>query len=301
MIAERVAGPTDIESEWSRPLGGPAVLRIVLGDRLRNLREARGVTREQAGKAVQAGHSRIGRLELGRVAAEYREVAALLTLYGVTDEKEREAVLGLARDAGLPGWWHRYGDVLPGWFDVYVGLEEAASEIRTYEVQFVPGLLQTEEYARAVALLMHVREPEEKIARRVDLRMARQRLLTRPDGPRLRFLLDEAALRRPLGGRRVLRAQLEHLVEMCELPGVTIQVVPFDADRPTAAGCPFTLLRFAEPALPEVVYLEQLTSALYLDKPDDVRGYTQIMDDLCAAAGPAADTPGVLHEIIAEI
>ncbi|WP_233510152.1 helix-turn-helix domain-containing protein [Actinomadura craniellae] len=273
----------------------------MLGGQLRRLREARGMSREEAGQAIRVSRSEIGRVELGHVRVGRREVSELLTLYGIDDERERASVLDLVRQGGVPGWWHQYGDVLPDWFETYVGLEEAADTIRTYEVQFVPGLLQHEDYARAVALLMFAQEPTENVDRRVALRMARQRLLTRPDGPQLQCVVDEAALRRPLGGRRVLRAQLEHLIEVCALPNVTLQIVPFDADIPMAVGCPFTILRFAEPALPDVVYLEQLTSALYLDAPADVADYTHIMGNLKKAAHPPSDTRSILHNFLAEL
>ena len=185
---------------------GPTVLRMLLGSQLRRLREAKGVTREAAGWEIRASESKISRMELGRVGFKERDVADLLTLYGVIAEEERAALLALARQANNPGWWHRYGDVLPSWFQAYLGLEAAAALIRTYELQFVPGLLQTRDYARAVVLLGHGRAPAEEIERRVDLRMARQALLTRPDPPQLWAVVDEAALRRPIGSPDIMRA-----------------------------------------------------------------------------------------------
>ncbi len=186
----------------AEPSAGPTVLRILLGSQLRQLREDRGVTREDAGYAIRASESKISRMELGRVGFKERDVADLLSLYGVADEHERTALLSLAQEANAPGWWHRYGDVLPGWFQSYVGLEAAASLIRTYEVQFVPGLLQTEDYARAVILLGHAGESAEEIERRVDLRMTRQKLLARR---RRRRCLHDPALRRPGPARRGVR------------------------------------------------------------------------------------------------
>ncbi|MGH3926320.1 MAG: helix-turn-helix domain-containing protein, partial [Pseudonocardiaceae bacterium] len=195
-----------------KPGGGPTVLRILLGAQLRRLREAMGLTREAAGYTIRASESKMSRLELGRVSFKERDVADLLILYGVTDADERDSLLSLARQANEPGWWHRYSDLLPSWFQAYVGLEEAASRIRTYEVQLVPGLLQTEEYARAVtAQGLETKSPEE-VDRWVSLRMRRQRLLTRAGAPRLWAVVDEAALRRPIGGRDVMRGQLEHLI-----------------------------------------------------------------------------------------
>lgn len=283
------------------PQAGPTVLRILLGGQLRRLREARQITRSEAGHAIRASDSKISRLELGRVAFKERDVCDLLTLYGVIDEDERELFKSLGRQANKPGWWHKYGDIMPSWFELYVGLEEAASLVRTYEVQFVPGLLQTSDYAREVTLLGHSEVAPTEITRRVELRMTRKQRLTAPGGPRIWAVVDEAVLRRPLGGSEVMRAQLEHLAEMAALPNVTLQVVPFDRGGHAAAGGPFTILRFAEPDLPDVVYLEQLSSALYLDDRDDVDGYMAVMDRLCVEAASVGDSILMLDEIIKEM
>src|SRR3982751_1082182 len=200
--------------------GGPTVLRILLGAQLRGLREAKGVSREDAGWEIRASESKISRMELGRVGFKERDVADLLTLYGVHDPEERDALLTLAREANTPGWWHRYSDLLPTWFQSYLGLEAAAALIRTYEVQFVPGLLQTEEYARAVILLGHPRADTEEIERRVRLRMARQQIHRRADPPQLWAVVDEGALRRPIGGTAVMRGQLEALIDATRQPRV---------------------------------------------------------------------------------
>jgi len=265
----------------------PTVLRILLGAYLRRLREAKRISLEDAGHVIRASASKISRLETGRVGFKDRDIADLLTFYGVTDEKDRTAWRGLASRANSPGWWHDFADVVPSWFDAYVGLEEAASQIHAYEVQFVPGLLQTEEYARGVIMLGYSHPKE--ITRRVNLRMARQSVLDRPDPPSLNMVLDEAILLRPIGGSRTLRAQLKHLVEMSQRPNVTIQIIPFEAGGHAAAGGAFSLMSFAEDDLPDVVYVEQLTSARYLDKPDLVDGYVAVMQRLCAdALTPAA-------------
>jgi uncharacterized protein DUF5753/helix-turn-helix protein len=290
-----------LRSMFAPPRGGPTVLRILLGSQLRQLREVSDITREDAGYAIRSSGSKISRLELGRVGFKERDVGDLLTLYGVTDEGERAQLLSLARQANEPGWWHQYSDVLPSWFEVYVGLEEAAQRIRAYEVQFVPGLLQTDGYAQAVTLLGHPDASDEELERRVALRMTRQRLLTAPEAPHLWAVVDEAVLRRPLGGQAVMRAQLRHLIEITEAPNVTLQVVPFDRGGHAAAGGPFSILRFAEPDLPDVVYLEQLTSALYLDKREDVDRYLAVMERLCLEAGPISSTPGALKRILDEI
>ncbi len=277
---------------------GPTALRIALGVQLRRLREARGLTTGQAAEAIRATHSKISRLERGRSAARQRDVADLLDRYGVTGAAEREEVLALARQAGTPGWWQGYSDVLPRWFELYVGLEKAASVIRAYEVQFVHGLLQTEEYARAVILIAHERAPAEEIERRVGVRMRRQEVLVAAGAPQVWAVLDEAALRRAPGGRAVLRAQLAHLLALADLPNVTVQIVPFDAGPHAAAGGPFTILRFPDPVLPDVVYLEQLNSALYLDQPDDVIDYLTVMDQLCVQAKTGAASKDMLHALL---
>jgi transcriptional regulator with XRE-family HTH domain len=273
------------------------VLRIVLGTHLRRLREACGVTREQAGDAIRGSHAKISRLELGRVGAKERDIADLLTLYQVTDEALREQFLSLARQSNTPGWWQKYSDVLPSWFETLIGLEEAAAMIRTYEVQFVPGLLQTPEYARACVRLGNPRATDRQVERRVELRMERQKLLYKPHAPKLWAVIDEAALRRPLGGTEVMRAQIRHLREMAELPNVTLQIAPFRIGGLSAAGGPVTILRFTEPDLPDIVYLEQLNSALYLDKREEVEDYLAVMDSLCATAEPHGKTPDILDHL----
>jgi transcriptional regulator with XRE-family HTH domain len=285
-----------------RPLvgarSGPMALRIALGAHLRRLREASHITPSQAGEAIRATHSKISRLERGRSGAKQRDVADLLTLYGVTDEAKREELLDLARQASTPGWWQQYNDILPRWFELYVGLERAASIIRTYELQFVHGLLQTEDYARAVILIANAHASAEEIDRRVSVRMKRQQLLTQPDAPELWTVLDEAVLRRPPGGPGVMRAQLEHLLELTGLPNVTLQIVPFSVGPHAAAGGPFTILRFPEPDLPDLVYLEQLNSAQYLDHPDDVINYVTVMDQLCVQAETGTASKDMLRALL---
>ncbi|KAB1139297.1 helix-turn-helix domain-containing protein [Micromonospora sp. DT46] len=283
------------------PGTGPTVLRMLLGAQLRRLRESSGVTREGAGWEIRASESKISRMELGRVGFKERDVADLLTLYGVTASEEREALLKLARDANSPGWWHRYGDVLPNWFQSYLGLEAAAALIRSYEVQFVPGLLQTREYARAVVLLGHGRAAPAEIERRVALRMQRQRLLHRENPPQLWAVVDEAALRRPIGGPRVMREQVAALIEATKSPNIRLQVIPFAAGGHAAAGGAFTILRFGDRELPDIVYIEQLTSALYLDKRDDLDYYAVAMERLCVEAEPPERTPEILGAILDDL
>ncbi|PNE38001.1 MULTISPECIES: helix-turn-helix domain-containing protein [Streptomyces] len=297
MSAAQPSSDPSLRRYLDRPRGGPTVLRIVLGTQLRRLREAAGITREAAGDAIRASHAKISRLELGRVSCKERDVADLLTLYDVTDSTARATFLALARRTGKPGWWHQFSDVLPSWFETHLGLESAASVIRTYEVQFVPGLLQTPEYARAVARLGNPGATPEETEQRVGLRMERQRLLTLTDAPRLWAIIDEACLRRPLGGPEVMASQVRHLLEMARLPNITLQVAPFTLGGLAAAGGPITILRFLEPDLPDIVYLEQLTSALYLDKRDDVDHYLAVMDRLSAQAESPRNSLAMLERM----
>lgn len=273
------------------PGGGPTVLRMMLGAQLRRLRDQAGVTREAAGHHIRGSHAKISRLELGRVGFKERDVVDLLALYGVTAPDEREPLLALARRANEPGWWHQYSDLLPSWFETYMGLEQAATQLRTYEPQFVPGLLQTPGMARAVAQLGHAAMPAGELGRRVDLRTRRQEILDRPTPPTLWAVIDEAALRRAPGGRAVMREQVDHLIERASRPNVVVQIVPFEVGGHAAAGGPFSILRFArESEVPDVVYLEQLTSALYLDKRTDVDDYLATMELLCVQALQPKDT-----------
>jgi transcriptional regulator with XRE-family HTH domain len=288
-------------SQEEAPQSGPTVLRILLGAQLRRLREGKGISREDAGWEIRASGSKISRMELGRVSFKERDVADLLSMYGVVDSRERDALLGLARQANNPGWWHHFGDILPNWFQSYLGLEAAASLIRTYEIQFVPGLLQTPEYARAVILLGHSGADSAEIDRRVELRNQRQAILNRPEPPQLWAVIDEAVLRRPIGGTEVMRKQIEALIEASKLPNVRLQIIPFNAGGHAAAGGPFAILRFPESELPDVVYVEQLTSAIYLDKRDDVDHYAIAMERVCIDAEPPSHTPDILEKLLNEV
>ncbi|MDQ0386328.1 transcriptional regulator with XRE-family HTH domain [Streptomyces sp. DSM 42143] len=265
---------------------GSVVRRMLLGSQLRRLRETRGITREAAGYSIRASESKISRMELGRVSFKTRDVEDLLTLYGITDEQERNSLLSLAKEANVAGWWHSYSDVLPSWFPTYVGLEGAASLIRVYEVQFVHGLLQTAEYARAVVRRGMKGAGEADVERRVALRLERQKHLVAENAPEFHIVLDEAALRRPYGDREVMRGQLQHLIEMSERPNIRLQVMPFGFGGHSGESGAFTILSFPESDLSDVVYLEQLTSALYLDKHEDVTQYETALKEL------QQDSPG---------
>jgi transcriptional regulator with XRE-family HTH domain len=278
--------------------GSPTVLRMLLGSQLRKLREAKGISREEAGYLIRASESKISRMELGRVSFKQRDVIDLLEMYGVDDNDARAALVRLARDANSPGWWHKYSDVLPDWFSVFVGLEEAASLLRVYEVQFIPGLLQTADYTRAIVERGQPAATADEIERRVALRAARQEMLAKPGAPRLWAVLDEAALRRPIGGPAVMRHQIERLIAATEEPNITVQVVPFDSGGHAAEGGAFTILRFPEAELPDVVYVEQLTSALYLDKREDVEKYGEAMDQLSVESEPPERTADMLRRIM---
>jgi hypothetical protein len=284
----------------AQPGGGPTVRRMLVGSQLRRLRMQRGLTREQAGEAIRASEWKIHRLENGQVGFKERDLVDLLDLYGVTDAVEIASLITLAREASQPGWWQQYGDVLAAWFRAYVDLESAASLIRCYEGQLVPGLLQTEDYARSV-IRGALEDGPEETERRVGLRMARQTLLGRPDAPRLWVVLDEAALRRPVGGRKVMRAQLRRLIQATEMPNVILQVIRMQAGAHPAMVGAFSILRFADPDLPDVVYVEHLTNALYLDKREDVERYLHVMEAISVRAEAPGRTAEILDEIVREV
>jgi hypothetical protein len=278
--------------------GGPTVRRMLVGAQLRRLRTEADVSPEQAGEAIRASAWKIYRLENGQVGFKERDLMDLLRRYGVTDPDEVATVVTLAREANAPGWWHPYGDLLPQWFRAYVDLESAASLIRTYEGQLVPGLLQTEDYMRAVIAEALLNDAPEEAERRVALRLQRQRLLERAAGPRLWVVVDEAALRRTVGSAEVMRAQLERLVEAAKLPNVTLQVLAFSAGAHPAMVSAFSLLRFGDQQLPDVVYVEHLTNALYLDRREDVERYLQVMESLCVRSQPREQTVEILTAML---
>ena len=273
---------------------------MILGNQLHRFRDAAGISPEQAGDEIRASRSKISRMENGRVRFKERDVSDLLTLYGVTDQETRAAMVSLARQANAPGWWHRYGNVTADWFESYLGLEAAASVIRTFDLQFVHGLFQTEAYARAVTLLGHMSAPPDEVDRRVSLRLKRQELLTGPEPPHVWSIIDEGALRRPIGGPAVMRGQLKRLIEVSAMRNVTIQALPFGLGGHAAAGGAFTVLRFSESDVPDVVYIEQLTSAIYLDKREDVDHYMEVLSNLSTVALTPARTTRFLNEITRE-
>jgi hypothetical protein len=275
-------------------------LRIVLGAQLRRLREGAEISRADAGYSIRGSESKISRLELGRVSLKERDVADLLTMYGVSDEQERAAFLDMVKRSNEPGWWHRFTDLMPDWFQDYVGLEEGASRILTYELQFVPGLMQTEDYARAIASHGRPELAGRDVERRVALRMQRQKSLARPGAPRLWSVIDESVLHRPIGGRDVMLAQIEHLINLTRQPQVTLQVVSYRMSGYAAEG-PFTMLRFTEPELPDLVYIEHLAGALYLDKSGEIELYSRVFDRLTVDAETPSNTRQMLMKIRADL
>jgi hypothetical protein len=281
--------------------GGPTVQRMLVGAKLRRLRTDLGLSREEAGEAIRASEWKIHRLENGQVGFKERDLVDLLARYRVADPDEVEELLAMAREANAPGWWQRYTDVLPQWFRAYVDLESAATLIRTYEGQLVPGLLQTDDYMRAVIHGAHLDESVEEVGRRVRLRMARQTLLTGEHAPRLWAVVDEAALRRPVGGREVMRGQVERLIEAAKLPNVTLQVLGFDSGAHPGMVGSFSVLRFPDQELPDVVYLEHLTSASYLSKPEEVDRYLHVMESICVRAAPPERTVELLGKILDDL
>jgi transcriptional regulator with XRE-family HTH domain len=276
------------------------VLRMLLGTQLRKLREAAKISPEDAGAEIRATRSKISRMETGRVGFKTRDIADLLALYGVTDEQLLSRFLTLAKQANRPDWWTKYGDILPDWLEAYLGLEAAAATIRSFELQFVHGLFQTEDYARAVTLLGHRSASPDEIEQRVALRLKRQNLLTRVRAPKIWSIVDEAVLRRPVGGPVVMRAQLHHLIQVAAMPDVTLQVVPFARGGHAGAGGSFTILRFAEQDLPDVVYIEQLTGAGYLEQRADVEHYLEVVDQLSGAALTPAATSLFVEQVVKE-
>ncbi|MFE0176459.1 helix-turn-helix domain-containing protein [Streptomyces sp. NPDC059002] len=285
----------------SEPRSAPTVGQVVLGRRLQDLRERAGLKREEAAKILRVAPATVRRMETAEVALKIPYLQLLLKSYGIADD-EAEAFVTLAEEANKPGWWQRFHDILPGWFSMYVSLEGAASLIRSYEPHFVPGLLQTEEYARGVMRSGAIGQTRPAdIERYVALRMERQSLLTREDAPRLWVVMDETALRRPVGGPDVMREQLDRLLEATELPHVTLQVAPFASGPHPGTYGPFVLFRFAMAELPDMVYSEYLTGAVYLDARTEVATHLEVMDRMAAQAATAQRTKDILRDVRKEL
>ncbi|MFF4685289.1 helix-turn-helix domain-containing protein [Streptomyces sp. NPDC001307] len=288
------------ETEWG---GAPSVLRMILGRQLEELRIRAGLSYAEAGAAIGVSHSTIRRMEAAKVARlRLADAEKLLQVYGVADRDEIDTFLKSVREANKRGWWHTYRDVMPDWFAAYLSLEQAALQIRAYENQFVHGLLQTEDYARALLGAENPHVSAEATERRVALRMRRQELLARESPPRVWVVMDETALRWPVGGPEVMRAQIDHLVEVNRLPQVTLQLMPFaNGPHPAMRAGAYHLFRFRARELPDIVYLNGLVGAVYLDKADDVVVYREALDRLGAQAAPARKTEALLATIRREL
>ncbi|MBW8737270.1 MAG: helix-turn-helix domain-containing protein [Streptomyces turgidiscabies] len=275
----------------------PTVGQVVLGRRLQELREAAGLKREEAARVLRVASATVRRMEMAEVSLKIPYVHVLLTAYGVPED-EVAMFVDLTEEANEPGWWQRFSDVLPDWFSMHVSLEGSARLIRSYEPHFVPGLLQTPEYARAVMEAGTIGHTgPEAVERHVSLRMARQKLLTREHPPHLWVIIDETVLRRPVSiDGKVMRDQLDRLLDASESGHVTIQVAEFRDGPHPGTSAPFELFRFAEPELPDMVYTEYLTGALYLDSRREVASHLEVLDHMTAGAASAQRT----KEIIAE-
>jgi transcriptional regulator with XRE-family HTH domain len=275
----------------ARPAGAaPTVLRVVLGKRLQDLRERAGLSYEQAAHALDVTHATIRRMEKAEVGLRLPYVEKLLQVYGIADPLEVERFLDLVKEANRPGWWHRFRDVLPDWFSAFVSLEGSAVLIRAYEPHYIPGLLQTDDYAHAVLRAGRPQASQAEIDRSVALRRERQALLTREEPPLLWVVMDETVLRRPIGGAGVMRAQISRLIEACDMPQIRLQVLPFSLGPHPAMYGPFHIFRFAQPELPDVAYVESLVGAIYLDERNDVSAFREALDRMSAQAPQATRT-----------
>ncbi|MBQ0887912.1 helix-turn-helix domain-containing protein [Streptomyces sp. RM72] len=274
----------------------PTVGQVVLGRRLQELRERVGLKREEAAKVLRVAPATVRRMEMAEVSLKIPYVQILLTAYGVAGD-EVAAFVALAEEANQPGWWQRYHDVLPDWFSLYVSLEGAARIVRSYEPHFVPGLLQTEDYARSVLEAGTIGNAGgDAVERHVSLRMERQRLLDRPDPPHLWVVMDETVLKRPVSIHgRVMREQLDKLLEFAGRDRVTLQVAEFEDGPHPGTYAPFTLFRFAEPELPDMVFTEYLTGALYLDSRTEVSAHLEVLDHMTARAASTQRTEKILR------
>jgi transcriptional regulator with XRE-family HTH domain len=282
------------------PESGPTVLRMILGRQLQALREKAGMSYQQAAEAIYSSWYTVRRIERGEGGLKPLTVKSLLMAYGITDVREIDAFLALARDASKPGWWHSFDDVLPAWFKVAVGLEESASLIRAYEPQVIPGLLQTEDYVRAQTTASFPAATSEEVERRVALRLARQEVLRRPAPPEYWVVMDETALRRPIGSRQVMRGQVTRLIEAAQMPAVTVQVIPFSAGWHPALYGMFWIFRFPDQEMPDIVYSESLTGAYYMNKPAETTAYIEAIDQMCAQAATPDQTLTLLRDILKE-
>ncbi|MFI6443438.1 helix-turn-helix domain-containing protein [Kitasatospora sp. NPDC050543] len=273
----------------------PTVRRRRLGAELRRLRETLGMTAEEVAGRLMVSQSKISRLENGRRSISQRDVRDLCDVYNVDDERVRAGLMEMAKESRQRGWWHEFSDIP---YSVYIGLEAEASSIRAYESSFVPGLLQTQEYAEAVVLGTQPDTDATAVRRRVEVRLKRQ---SRINGENqlgsLWAVIDEAVLRREVGSKVVMRGQLRQLLELSERPNINLQVIPFSHGAHPGMTGTFSLLEFPESADSTVVYFEGVTSDLYLEKDADVRRYTGLYDHLRAAALSVAESRSLIAKI----
>ncbi|MET9310147.1 helix-turn-helix transcriptional regulator [Streptomyces cellulosae] len=291
-----------LEPYLDRPEPAPTLLKMLVGVQLAGFREDAGLSQDQAARSVGFSGAKLSRIESGkgRRPPTETDVRALLELYG-TDGYEASVLLKLLKRAGEPGWWQRYDKrLMPEWFDRLVGLQEAAATIRTFEIQYVPGLLQTADYTRAVVERGLPNAPASEVQRRVELRMRRARLLLREDAPQLWAVIDESVLLRVLGDRTVMRDQLDHLAKMAERPNVTLQIVPLNVTNASAPAIPVTYLRFGGLDLPDVVYLEHIRSANFLEDRDETEEYRIVLDRLADEALTPRESVEMLRRTIDE-
>ena len=278
----------------------PTVRRKRLGIELRRLREQANLTCEDVGQRLECSGTRISRMETGRISVRPGDVRELLEVYGVTGA-EADSLVQLAREARRKGWWHTYGRVLPTWFEAYIGLESEAVRLRDFQPLVMPGLLQTEDYARAVLRAAPHAGSGAEVDRQVALRMERQKILSQPSPPDVCLVLSESVLRVQVGGPAVMRAQLRRLTDAAERPNITLQVLPSTTAAHAQPISPFTMLEFADAADPAVVYLEHLTGSLFLENEDEVRRYRVVFDHLCAEALDAGQSAGLISQAAAEL
>lgn len=284
----------------SEPRSAPTVGQLVLGKRLQALRENAGLSPAQAAETLHVNQTTVRRMEKAEVGLRILYVERLLQRYGVANDEIQE-FLALAEEANKPGWWQDFRDVLPDWFSVYISLEGAAKLIRAYEPHYIPGLLQTADYVRALLRVGFPEACDEELDRRVALRLERQDLLTRSDAPHLWVVMDETVLRRGIGGPQVMRGQMQRLLAAMEMPNITLQVIRFSAGPHPGAFGPFQLFRFEISELPDIVYLESLTGATYLDQRADVVAYLQTLDQMCELAATPQHTTALLSDRLKEI
>ncbi len=271
---------------------------LVLGKRLRDLREAARKSLEDAAVCLGVSVLAIRRIEQGQVKWKMPYIRLLLEEYGVSGE-DAKVFLELANEANQPGWWYRYRDALPDWFRAFVSLEEEASLMRAYEPHYIPGLLQTEDYARTV-LRAGLRD-EQEIERRVELRMERKRRLVQPEGPDFWVVMDETVLRRPVVAPKVMREQIDHLIEVVALPNINVQVIPFALYVHEGMYGPFQIFRFPFPELQDIVYVETVLGSFYVDQYDDVTAFQAAIDRMSAVAPGPQRTEAFLSSIQKEI